>query len=273
MSVEMSQQSINEGSNSLETVGRISVGCELQYEVKSQSTFIFCVAAANGINEKIKTSPEIVFSEDRLGTNRYHRIECAPGSLTLSYTAETPAEVPQQPIVVAEDPDIATLPISVFPFLLPSRYCPSDRLSNFALRQFSNLGTGAERVAGICNWIYESIEYKRGVSEADTVASETLLNRAGVCRDFAHLGISFCRALNIPARLVSCYAVGLQPPDFHAIFEAYLGGQWHLFDATRQANLNEVARIATSVDASGASFASIYGNAEPSSMKVWSGRL
>ena len=83
-----------------------------------------------------------------------------------------------------------------------------------------------------------------------------------MCRDFAHLGISFCRALNIPARLVSCYATGLEPPDFHAIFEAYLDGRWWLFDPTRQAKLDAIVRIGTGRDAAEVSFASFYGKAQ-----------
>jgi transglutaminase-like putative cysteine protease len=81
-----------------------------------------------------------------------------------------------------------------------------------------------------------------------------------VCRDFAHLGISFCRALNIPARFVSCYAYGLEPRDFHAVFEAYLGGRWWLFDGTRQANLDGLIRIGVGRDAAEIAFASPFGD-------------
>ena len=129
------------------------------------------------------------------------------------------------------------------PFLLPSRFVPSDRLSAFACREFGDLPKGQSRVTAICNWLYNNIDYRRGSSNEQTTADESLLLRAGVCRDFAHLGIAFCRALNIPARFVSCYAYGLEPRDFHAVFEAYLDGRWWLFDGTRQANLDGLVRI------------------------------
>lgn len=112
---------------------------------------------------------------------------------------------------------------------------PSDRLEAFANREFGHLARGHARVTAICNWLYDNIDYQRGASDGETTADESLIKRAGVCRDFAHLGISFCRALRIPARFVSCYAYGLEPRDFHAVFEAYLDGRWWLFDGTRQA--------------------------------------
>ena len=91
---------------------------------------------------------------------------------------------------------------------------------------------GHSRVTAICNWLYDNIDYRRSSSNEQTAADESLLLRAGVCRDFAHLGIAFCRALCIPARFVSCDAYGLEPRDFHAVFEAYLDGRWLKLDAT-----------------------------------------
>ena len=150
---------------------------------------------------------------------------------------------------------LSTLPLDILPFLLPSRFVSSDRLALFAEREFGRLPKGHQRVTAICNWLYENIDYKRGSSDEETTADESLLKRAGVCRDFAHLGIAFCRALNIPARFVSCYAYGLEPCDFHAVFEAYLAGRWWLFDATRQANLDGLVRIGVGRDAAEIAFA------------------
>ncbi len=95
-----------------------------------------------------------------------------------------------------------------------------------------------------------------------------MLKRAGVCRDFAHLGTAFCRALGIPARFVSCYAYGLVPRDFHAVFEAYLDGRWWLFDATRQAHLDGLVRIGIGRDAAEIAFATPFGDMEPTSMEI-----
>jgi transglutaminase-like putative cysteine protease len=120
---------------------------------------------------------------------------------------------------------ISQIPLAIFPFLLPSRYVPSDRLAGFARTEFGSLLPGHERVNAVCGWIYNHLEYRPGSSSEETTADETLLKRAGICRDFSHLAIAFCRGLGIPARFVSCYAYGLVPPDFHAVFEAYLDGR------------------------------------------------
>ena len=145
----------------------------------------------------------------------------------------------------------------------------SDRLANFALREFAGFPRGHLRVSMICGWIYQNIEYRRGSSDAQTTAIEILVQRAGVCRDFSHLGIAFCRALGIPARFVTCYAFGLSPSDFHAVFEAYLGGRWWLFDGTRQAALDGLVRIGIGRDAAEVAFATPFGLINPGPIKIW----
>lgn len=97
------------------------------------------------------------------------------------------------------------------------------------MREFGDL-VGSARVLAVLDWIYEHVDYAPGVSNAETTAERTFIDRAGVCRDFTHLGVSLCRALNIPARAVSAYALNLDPPDFHAVFEVYLGGGWWLVE-------------------------------------------
>jgi transglutaminase-like putative cysteine protease len=144
---------------------------------------------------------------------------------------------------------VAKLPLDTLPFLNPSRYCPSDQLARFANREFGAIRPGFTRVSEICNWINSEVDYLFGTSDTTTTAAHTFSLRAGVCRDFAHLGITFCRALGIPARFVSCYAWQLEPQDFHAVFEAYLGDRWYLFDATRMAALDGMVRIGCGRDA------------------------
>ena len=100
-------------------------------------------------------------------------------------------------------------------------------------------------------------------------AADTATERAGVCRDFAHLGITFCRALGIPARFVSAYAWQLDPPDFHACFEAYLGDRWYLFDATRLAPTNGLVRIGTGRDAADTAFATVFGAVQLNNLDVY----
>jgi transglutaminase-like putative cysteine protease len=127
---------------------------------------------------------------------------------------------------------------------------------------FGQLPRGLSRVRAIVDWIHQNIRYQIGASNAMTTAGEVLANHAGVCRDFAHLGVTFCRALNIPARLVVGYAhFDEPPPDFHAMFEAYLGGRWVMFDATRMSPIDDLVRVATGRDAKDVAFATIYGPA------------
>ena len=117
-------------------------------------------------------------------------------------------------------------------YTLPSRYCQSDLLSRMARGEFGELPPGGATVRGIADWVRTHVEYRYGTTDAMTSAFDTATERMGVCRDFAHLVIAFCRALGIPARYISGYALGLEPPDFHGFAQVYLGGTWHNVDAT-----------------------------------------
>ena len=142
----------------------------------------------------------------------------------------------------------------MLPFLLPSRYCPSDKFMRFAQREFAAPGDGVGRVMAILEWIHNNVDYVPGVSSSETTAERTFVDRAGVCRDFTHLGITMARALGIPARAVSAYALQLDPPDFHAIFEVYLENDWWLIDPTRLAPIEGIVRIGSGRDASDIAF-------------------
>jgi transglutaminase-like putative cysteine protease len=133
---------------------------------------------------------------------------------------------------------------------------------------FGKLTPGYSRVQAIADWIYDNVTYRSGSTDPHTSAFDTVTEREGVCRDFAHLGIAFCRALTIPARFVSGYAYQLQPPDFHACFEAYLGDRWHLFDPTRLAPLSGFIRIGTGRDAADVSFANLFGTLQIGEMSL-----
>jgi transglutaminase-like putative cysteine protease len=139
----------------------------------------------------------------------------------------------------------------------------------FVAAEFGHLVPGYSRVTAICNWIYDNVLYLSGSSDSLTSACDTAIERVGVCRDFAHLGIAFCRALNIPARFVSGYAYGLNPPDFHAWFEAYLGGRWYLFDPTRLVPQSGLIRVGTGRDAADVSFATIFGPVQMNQMSLF----
>lgn len=256
---------------------RYSVGCEIGYELAEEATLIFNIHAMHGgrqhiASEQLTIDPELLVDEKAAPEtgNRYLRLTAPAGPLTLRYTAEVDLD-PQRddPGGIAEV-SIARLPLETLPFLNASRYCPSDQLARFATRQFGNVPPGFGRVTEICNWIHEEVDYLFGTSDTTTTAADTFAMRAGVCRDFAHLGITFCRALGIPARFVSCYAWQLEPQDFHAVFEAYLGDRWYLFDPTRMAALDGMVRIGCGRDAADTAFATLYGQLTPKPIRVWS---
>lgn len=254
---------------------RFSVSSRLDYEVKSPTVFILNVEAAalrnqRILSENLELTPAVSVDrfEDPGSGTRFVRVRAEPGPLTVAYDGTVDLDMHEaDPATVPEVP-VAELPLEVMPFLNPSRYCQSDLLARFAQREFGGLPPGHGRVTQICNWIYDHVDYVRGASDSQTSAYDTMVLRAGVCRDFAHLGIAFCRALSIPARFATAYAWQLDPPDFHAVFEAYLGGAWYLFDPTRQAALQGLVRIGVGRDAADAAFATIHGDIEFKGMQI-----
>ncbi|NEP46785.1 MAG: transglutaminase family protein, partial [Okeania sp. SIO2H7] len=181
-------------------------------------------------------------------------------TVEVSYVWNDPNSIPETPP--------SELPVEVLHYLYPSRYCQSDLLFGLAMSEFGDLVPDYSRVTAICNWIYDKVQYLSGSTNSETSAYDTASQRAGVCRDFAHLGVAFCRALNIPARFVSAYAYRLQPPDFHACFEAYLGDRWYLFDATRLVPLDGIIRISTGRDATDVSVATFFGAVQLNQMNL-----
>lgn len=252
------------------------LGCELGYQVAGPATLIFNIQAAQIaqhtiVREGLSILPPMARQDHVMpeSDNRYIRLRAGGGALSVRYDAVVEVKAHgDDPSTIMEVP-AGDLPLEVLPHLYPSRYCPADKLRPWAAREFGDLEPGYGRVTAVCNWIYDHLEYLRGSSDTATSAYDTLVRRAGVCRDFAHLGIAFCRALDIPARFVSAYAWGLEPPDFHAVFEAYLGDRWYLFDPTRQANLDGIVRIGVGRDAAEVSFATIFGEVEPTTVAVW----
>ena len=261
----------------------LSVGCELRFHPRGDGLLVLQIEAARlpaqtVRQERLRVSAGNagpMIAADTWVTangNRMLRVAPPPGGfpaeLSVVYAAEVvSAALSHDPATVGEVP-LAEIPLAVLPYLLPSRYCPSDKLRRWAMQEFGDAPRGHGRVTAICNWIYEHLDYARGSSDAHTTAQDTLVSRVGVCRDFAHLGVALCRALDIPARFVSAYAADLQPPDFHALFEAYLAGRWYLFDPTRQGSLDRIARIGIGRDATDVSFATIYGDILPTKPAV-----
>jgi transglutaminase-like putative cysteine protease len=242
------------------------VSCELRYAMAGPSSFIFNIEAAHHpdqhiIRESLTATPTTAASSglDTTGYNRLVRFNTDGGELIVHYDALVEVDY-RRPRGNEQEIPVSELPIEVIPYLWPSRYCESDVISATAIRTFGTTAPGYQKVEAICQWVRENIVYEIGSTTSITTASHVLISRAGVCRDFAHLAISFCRALNIPARMVTGYTwYPDPPPDFHAIFEAYLDHRWILFDATQLAPLSDVVRIATGKDASETAFATLFG--------------
>ena len=154
-------------------------------------------------------------------------------------------------------------------FLLPSRYCPSDKLESRAREIVGTASPGYGQVEAIRAWIQAHLEYRYGSSNVSTDAADTLAAGAGVCRDFAHVGIALTRALRIPARMVVGYLHQLEPMDLHAWFEAFVGGRWYTFDATQQQPRGGRVVLAYGRDAADVAFISNYGPLVSTKMTVW----
>lgn len=174
---------------------------------------------------------------------------------------EVTMEVDAQIAVAPDAPrtPIPELPDNVLLYLLQSRYCPSDRMVEKALAVVGDARPGYAQAERIRAWIQQHLAYRYGVSSASTDALDTLEHGAGVCRDFAHVGISLCRSLQIPARMVVGYLHGLAPMDLHAWFEAFVGGRWYTFDATQATPRGGRIVLAYGHDAADVAFISDYG--------------
>jgi transglutaminase-like putative cysteine protease len=188
-------------------------------------------------------------------------VRAEAGLLTVFYSGATGTAGPLRPEPVT-DPDRIMA-------LRPSRYCPSDRLSGFALSHFGDLPGAEERVRAICAYVWRHISYDITASAPGSDAIDTLSTGAGVCRDFAHLVVTLCRAVEVPARMVAVYAPGLSPMDFHAVAETAIDGHWWTWDATRLAPRPTLIRIATGRDAADVAFATtLSGQVELSTVEL-----
>jgi transglutaminase-like putative cysteine protease len=254
---------------------KYSVSCTLGYEVEEETVCLFNLQPSQFdrqvvLDENLDLSGGREIDRFTVGEsgNRIFKVLAPPGKLLLNYRADVDLDPLLEDPATIKAVEPIDLPLDVLPHLNPSRFCQSDRLKAFANREFGQIERGHGSVTAICNWIHDTLEYLPGSSHGTTSAVDTIIDHAGVCRDFAHLGITMCRAMDIPARYVSAYAFRLDPPDFHATFEAFLGGRWYLFDATRKAALDGLIRIGVGRDAAEVSFSSFFGKAESDEMKV-----
>lgn len=254
--------------------GTFDIDCTLVYEVTGPSDFIFLVHALQGmdqqvLSESLELTPDLAtrVHGDPNVNHRFLRVHADEGEVRLRYRARV-RRVPEPVDLDAPEMPIDALPDDVLHNLMPTRYCESDLLMPAACKLFGDHPRGLRRVQAVSDWIHDHIDYRIGSTTATSTARDVFVQRAGVCRDFAHLGVTFCRALNIPARLVVGYVkFDEPPPDFHAVFEAYLGGRWVMFDPTRMAPVENLIRIAVGRDAKDVAFATIFGPATMTSMQ------
>lgn len=240
-------------------------GCDFVFNIHAaQTRQQVLVQESLGISQVLQ--PDIY--TDAASHNRYLRFHAGPGPLTVSYAAtvdvhhyrESPDKLPEIGVL--------QLPGQVLPYLYPSRYCQSDRLHRLAVKEFGHLRQGYSRVQAIRDWVNQRVTFTSNSSTGDTTAVDTLIDEAGVCRDFAHLMIALCRAVNIPARFVSGIDYGadpaLGPTDFHAYVEVYVGHRWYMFDPSGTAIPMGFVRFATGRDAASAAFATMFGGVSSS---------
>ncbi len=252
----------------------LSVGCTLGYQIATpQAAFTFNILANSDhqqrlISETLACAPDVVREIVENGKGgRALRCEAPVGAFELKYAARVEVKRPPLPATVKADHP-ARLPLSILTYTLPSRYCESDRFTEIAWEIFGGTEDRAEQVRAICRWIDQKLAYVPGSTDSRSSAWDVWISRKGVCRDYTHLAIAFCRALSIPARYVGGYAAGLQPMDFHACFEVYLDGEWRLFDPTDDIPPEHIAIISRGRDATSAALTTIFGRITAAPIKV-----
>ena len=257
---------------------RLAIDVTLAYAIQGEADVLLLVEAAALADQRLERQDLRVFCDapigaqpglDGIGQRTWVR---SSDHFRAEYSA----------IVAIDRPllDLATLPATAphrvaadaVPYLLPSRYCESDKFEGFIQRDFAGLSGGA-LAAALCAWVRDNLDYAANASTGDSTALATFASRSGVCRDYAHLLVALARAGGIPARCVSAYAPGVDPPDFHAVAELWLDRSWHLVDATGMAPADEIARVAVGRDATDIAFMTVFGTAEMLEQTVTVARL
>jgi transglutaminase-like putative cysteine protease len=252
---------------------RLQVQVDLSYEIRDPAggDFVFNIHAARTPQQMVEQEG-LVLSQpvqaevetDPTTATRFMRLHANPGLLLVTYWATVGIQHHRaDPGSLSEVP-VRRLPLDVLPYVYPSRYCQSDRLLRMASKNFGHLPQGYSRVLAIQNWVQSHVSFTSNSSNSSTSAIDTLVEQAGVCRDFTHLMIALCRAVNIPARVATGTDYGadpiLGPPDFHAYVEVYLGDRWYIIDPSGTGIPMGFLRIGTGRDAADVAFATIFGD-------------
>ncbi|MGI8738635.1 MAG: transglutaminase-like domain-containing protein [Gammaproteobacteria bacterium] len=260
----------------------VRVGCALTYETTVPTLLLLNLKPRLATRQVIRDE-RLVFGR-LLPTEQLHdthgnvvyRLTLPPGRNEILHDAVI--SVPQAPDnygLPSERVPVERMPTTVLRYTLPSRYCDSDKLMDFAWTKFGQVPNGVEQARAICDWVHRNIEYRFGSGSPFISAKDVVDRGFGVCRDLAHVGVALCRAFNLPARYVSGHIADIGVPDpgsamdFHAYFEVYLGGYWHTFDARYNEPRIGRVKIAHGMDAIDGAFATIFGQATLTYFEVW----
>ena len=261
----------------------VRAGCELVYETEADTPVLVSFKPRQDYHQMI--CQESVHFEPLLSATEFedeheniiYRLVLKPGRNVLRHDAmiKVPS-VSENSFHLDEPVPAHLLPASILRYTLPSRYCDSDKLLDFAWQQFGQVPHGLQRVQAICDWLHEHIEYRTGSGSPHISAHDVIERGYGVCRDLAHTLVALCRTFNIPARYVSGYVPDIgcldpgTPMDFHAYCEVYLGGRWQIFDARFNVPRTGRIRICAGHDAVNCAFTTVYGAAQLTGFSVWS---
>lgn len=257
---------------------RLAIDAVLDYSLPRPCDVLLQIEAAALPDQRLEThdlrirSPEplrAIPGEDGIGQRSMAR---GDGMFRVEYHATVTidravADLSRLPATACRD-----LPAGAIPYLMPSRYCEADLFEGFVNGEFAGLA-GGRLAAALADWVRANLRYASGTSSGVTTALMTFAARAGVCRDYAHLLVALARAGGIPARCVSAYAPGVDPPDFHAVAELWLAGAWHLVDPTGMASCAEIARVVVGRDATDIAFMTVFGAAWLNEQRVTVRRL
>ena len=261
----------------------VRVGCELVYHTTTGVPAIVNFKPRQDHHQLIRA--EQMDFEPGLGATEFedehrnivYRLELQPGVNTLRYDAIVMVPSLREDFMRVDEPvPPQELPEKILRYTLPSRYCDSDKLLDFAWQNFGHLPQGIPRILAICDWLHRNIEYRTGSGSPNLSAHDIIERRYGVCRDLAHAGVALCRTFNLPARYVSGYVTDIgfptpgTPEDFHAYFEVWLGGAWQVFDARFNKPRIGRVRICAGFDAVNCAFTTLYGQADVTRFYVWS---
>lgn len=228
------------------------VGVELEVDIAAPTTLEFQIAAAPHPGTELLESLSFVLNGKPIQPleisgvhgNRIHKFDAGTGNLKVDYGATIVGQTDPAPVT---EYDLSM-------YLRPSRYAEADKFYGFAATEFGGYADSVTLLEQVSSWVGTRLNYVPGSSDPIDGAVDTLLAGAGVCRDYAHLVVALLRAVNVPARLVSVYAPGLNPMDFHAVAEAFVEGQWRVVDATLLAPRQSLVRITTGRDAADTAF-------------------